>query len=581
MSKNNADIRDELSVVLCGEAGQGIKTIEHFLIHLLKRKGYCVFATKEYMSRIRGGSNSTEIRIGQHPVASYTSRIDLLIPLHDKAITHLKNRIGPDTLVAGAPEILDPAQEQALLQEDQCAAVSFADIAREAGSKLYANSAAAGLVLGILGIATEDIESFLKEQFAGKADKIQQGNINAAKEGYKAGRKLVEEQRLSFRISPEPVHAEDLLLNGAEAVGLGAVAGGCNFIGSYPMSPSTGVLVFLANHAHEFGIAVEQVEDEIAAINMGLGAWFAGARAMVTTSGGGFALMCEGVSLAGIIESPMVIHVAQRPGPATGLPTRTEQGDLEMATYAGHGEFARIVLAPGSIEQAFALTQKAFEMADALQVPVVLLTDQFLMDSYCTVKALELPDQPPEHHIIETDEQYQRFALTENGLSPRGIPGYGRGLVSLDSDEHDEAGHITEDLVLRNRMVEKRLKRFELIAASSIAPDWIGPEDAPNLVVAWGSTLHTVGEAIQRLGRNDIALLHFQQVYPLPPGSADLLKRARKRVVVENNATGQFGKLLKLHTDIQTDRCLLKYNGMPFAVEEVEQALQNEFSKED
>jgi 2-oxoglutarate ferredoxin oxidoreductase subunit alpha len=355
---------------------------------------------------------------------------------------------------------------------------------------------------------------------------------------------------------------------------MGAIAGGCNFIAAYPMSPSTGVLVFLAKHASQFGLIAEQAEDEIAAINMALGAWYAGARAMVSTSGGGFALMTEGVSLAGMLESPIVIHLAQRPGPATGLPTRTEQGDLELALYAGHGEFPRIILAPGRIEDAFFLTQKAFNLADKYQVPVFVLTDQYFMDSYYNMPSLDLSHARIEKHVVKTTKEYRRYELTANGISPRGIPGFGEGLVSVDSDEHDTEGHITEDLDLRTKMVDKRLTKAEVMASDAIPPELVGPKDYKTVIVGWGSTHNVINEAMQNLGRDDVAFLHFKQVYPLPKETPDFLSKAERTVIIENNATCQFGKLIKLNTGIDIENRILKYNGLSFSVKEVTEKLK-------
>ncbi|MBN2269433.1 MAG: hypothetical protein JXN61_02400, partial [Sedimentisphaerales bacterium] len=326
--------------------------------------------------------------------------------------------------------------------------------------------------------------------------------------------------------------------------------------------------------AADFGIVVEQAEDEIAAINMALGAWYAGARAMVTTSGGGFALMAEGLSLAGMIESPLVAHLAQRPGPATGLPTRTEQGDLELAIYAGHGEFPRAVFAPGTFEEAFHLTQNAFTLADRHQSPVIILTDQYLMDSYYNVPAFNLSGLGVESHIVKTETGYKRYELTDNGVSPRGVPGYGDGLVVVDSDEHDECGHITEDLLLRVKMVEKRLKKLDAMTDEAVRPTLTGPEDYKNLVVCWGSTRNIVSEALAELHRGDTSLLHFSQVHPLHPSTGDLLGRADKLILIEGNATGQFGKLIKLATGIDIESRMLKYNGLSFTVEEIVEDLR-------
>ena len=336
------------------------------------------------------------------------------------------------------------------------------------------------------------------------------------------------------------------------------------------MSPSTGVLTLLAQHGDEFGIVVEQAEDEIAAINMALGASYAGARALVTTSGGGFALMEEGVSLAGVQEMPVVIHLGQRPGPATGLPTRTEQGDLELALYAGHGEFPRALLAPGTIQEAFALSQKAFDLAAKYQTPVWLLTDQYLLESAYNVPFGELALAPVEKHLISAEKGYQRYAITPSGISPRAVPGWGQETIPADSHEHREDGHITEDETMRTAMVDKRLRKLAGMAAEALAPRLLGEQDDyRTLVIGWGSTYHVIQEALAEIGRKDVAFLHFSQVYPLSAETTGYLKRAERLVLVENNATGQFGKLLKLQTGIEIPHRILKYSGAPFAVEEL------------
>jgi 2-oxoglutarate ferredoxin oxidoreductase subunit alpha len=340
------------------------------------------------------------------------------------------------------------------------------------------------------------------------------------------------------------------------------------------MSPSTGVLVFLAQHAKEFDILAEQAEDEIAAINMALGAWYAGGRGLVTTSGGGFALMVEGISLAGIMESPVVVHLAQRPGPATGLPTRTEQGDLNLVLYAGHGEFPRIILAPGDIHQAFHLTRRAFDLADRFQVPVFVLTDQYTVDSYYNVPPIDMSYGPVENHVVPTSADYVRYAVTEDGISPRGIPGHGEGLVKADSDEHYEDGTITEEEAVRNAQNEKRLRKAEVIKEATIAPRYEGPDEPALMVLGWGSTYHAIREAIAELGRDDVAHMHLGQVYPLPPEVEYRILSADRTLLVEGNATSQLGRLIRSETGYDIEDKLLKYSGMQFSVEEIEAHLR-------
>ncbi len=557
---------NDFTVVLCGEAGQGVQSVEHILTRVLKEAGYSVFATKEYMSRVRGGSNSITLRIAAKPVRAPLDRMDICLPLDRKALEHLAWRMSPETLVLG--------ERAELGQDERIIDVPYSSLAKEIGGAIFANTIAAGVILGLFQVDNTFIESYLRSRFSSKGDAIIQGNLKAVAKGREIVQRNAALQGLCSNciadIKPQSAIRKHVLLNGADAIGLGAIAGGCNFVSSYPMTPSTGVLTFLAEHGPEFGIVIEQAEDEIAAINMVLGAWYAGGRGLVTTSGGGFALMEEGVSLAGMIESPVVIHLAQRPGPATGLPTRTEQADLNMALYSGHGEFPRVILAPGNIEQAYDLAQRAFEMADRFQVPVFLLSDQYLVDSYYAVPGLPVPSSLMRH-VIQTNQDYKRYRLQGSPVSPRGIPGWGQGLVCVDSDEHDEEGHITEDLGLRKRMVEKRLGKGDLLTTEALAPDLLGPDNFETLVVCWGSTRETVLEACS--GLEKIAVLHFQQVYPLHPDTAKILKKAKRLIDVENNATAQFAGIVQLQTGIEIRERIVKYDGLAFSVDGVSKEL--------
>ncbi len=563
----------DLSIVLCGGAGQGIQTVEQLLTRMLKRSGYYVFATKEYMSRVRGGSNSTQIRVSSQPVQAPVSRIDFLIPLDNEAIPHVAERLDKNTVIIG--------DRKRIKTDREIVHVSFLEMAKEIGNAIYANTLAVGLLFGLMEGDLEEGKEYLKDYFRkkGKEDVIQD-NILALEKGYQEADRLIGEKFIDgnhfLHLKKSGDVRDDLLMNGAEAVGLGAVAGGCNFISSYPMSPSTGVLVFLSQYGPEFGVISEQAEDEIAAINMALGAWYAGARAMVTTSGGGLALMTEGISLAGMIESPVVIHLAQRPGPATGLPTRTEQGDLQLALHAGHGEFPRIILAPGRIDEAYLLTRKAFYWADKYQIPVFILTDQYTMDTYYNLKAFKIPKGKIERFILKTNPGYQRYDLnTDDGVSPRGIPDFGEGLVRVDSDEHDENGLITEEMVIREKMMDKRNTKWNLIKKEAIVPTLTGADDYRFLCIGWGSTYAIIQEALSRVDHPDIAHLHFNQVYPVAEASIDFLRRAKKIISIENNYSGQFSQLLEMSTGITVDTRILKYNGLPFFADELAEEIKD------
>ena len=562
---------NEVSIVLCGEAGQGIATVEQLVTGILKLSGYHVYSTSEFMSRIRGGTNSTLIRISdEQPRSAFVDRIDILIPLSSEAVKHLEHRISPETIIIGEEKNI---AEEFCPNKANIIKVGFTQIANEIGGKIYTNIVSTGIFLALFDVEENISRSYLTKRFSSKGDTILQNNITACQRGSEIGAQLLKDGKLKIDLKKEESVKNYLTLNGSQAIAMGSMAAGLNFISSYPMSPSTGVLVFLSQKAEDFGIIIDQAEDEIAAVNKGIGAWYAGARAMITTSGGGFALMTEGLSLSGILETPMVFHIAQRPGPGTGLPTRTGQEDLQFVLNSGHGEFARAIFAPGNAEEGFFLTQHAFNIADKYQIPVFILTDQFFVDSHYSIPDLDLSNMKNEKQIVKTDANYKRYLLTENGISPRGIPGYGSGLVNADSDEHDEEGHITEDVhYLRPKMVEKRLyKKLELLKEDTVEPELIGSEDYSILLVGWGSTYGAIKEAVELSNREDVAFLHFKQVFPLSDDTAEYLKKAKKVIVVENNATAQFGKVLTLELGMKPDGQFLKYNGMPFSVEEVKE----------
>lgn len=293
--------------------------------------------------------------------------------------------------------------------------------------------------------------------------------------------------------------------------------------------------------------------------------------------------MCEGLSLAGMTESPVVVYLAQRPGPATGLPTRTAQGDLELALYSGHGEFPRIIYAPGKIEDAFYVSQLAFNMADKYQIPVFILSNEYFADTYYNIPDSELKRTKMEKHIVETEKNYKRYKLTENGISPRGIPKYGNGVVSITGNEHNELGDITEDKELSALMQEKRNKKLELMKKEALKPELIkygnttDPEENENydyLVVGWGPTYYAIEGALKKLDRDDLAFLYFNQVYPISEDSIDYLKKAKKIICIEENYNAQFARLLRREFGIEADDKILKYNGRPFSVEELVEKLK-------
>jgi 2-oxoglutarate ferredoxin oxidoreductase subunit alpha len=424
----------------------------------------------------------------------------------------------------------------------------------------------AGLILSVIGCPSEKLSSI--RDISSNLDHLAAGFEFARLWGL-AGRFPVEARA--------PAHC---MFDGNQALALGALLGGCQFMAGYPMTPATSIMHYLATVALDHPVHFEQAEDEISAVNMALGASYAGLRSLVATSGGGFALMQEGVSLAGMTETPVVVIVAQRPGPATGLPTRTEQGDLNFVLHAGHGEFPRAIYAPGSLHEAMTLARKSFDVADRCQTPVFILTDQYLADSV-QMMTEEIPPEVTRREYASFDASYRRYSLTPSGVSPLACPGTGEALVKVDSDEHDEEGKITEDLGLRSRMVEKRLKKFDLLKEDCVMPTFTGDRSAGVIVISWGSNRMIVEEAVRRLiaGGKSAGALHFSQVYPLTKEMLSPWDLAGKRIIaVENNATGQFAGLLKRELGLEVHHRVLKYSGECFTAKELCQALGKYFT---
>jgi 2-oxoglutarate/2-oxoacid ferredoxin oxidoreductase subunit alpha len=453
--------------------------------------------------------------------------------------------------------------------------VPFLDLAVGAGGdKVMANVVAIGAVLGMLEIGTELLHHVLGETIGRKGEEILRLNEKAAL----AGREFAATNCLRCSFVAAPHASPKITLGMSEAMGIGAICSGCKFYSAYPMTPSTGIMLYLTGKASEYGIVVEQAEDEIAAINMAIGASFAGVRSMTATAGGGFALMVEGLSLAAMTETPIVIALGQRPAPATGFPTRTEQADLLFSLYAGHGEFPRVVFAPGSPEQAIALTNKAFDLSQKYQIPAFILFDQYLADSLWTYGDINLDGLVYKDYRLRGEEfgsqaHYKRHAFTDTGVSPFGVPGDAPHVVVTDSDEHDEEGHIVEDAETRMRMVDKRLfKKLPLLRKEMNPPSLYGSEDAEVIVVGWGSTYGIIREAVDVLARDrNIAMLHFSEVFPFPENRDFLepLRKARLTICVEQNGTSQFARLMKAETGYEFDAKINRYDGRPFLVEEL------------
>jgi 2-oxoglutarate ferredoxin oxidoreductase subunit alpha len=548
-----------MNILIGGEAGQGLVTVGHLLARSLVRSGYSILVTQTYQSRIRGGHNSFAIRVGMDEVIAPKESVDLLVALDAETVALHHGDLSRDGVI-----VLDGALE---FDGESLLKVPFKELAQDT----FLNIAALGVVGSILGLEEGLMATALDDFFGRKKRQVLEENrrVLAASMGWAA-----TQERPGHKLPKVSDPIRCLMMSGNEAIALGSLSAGLRFCSFYPMTPATSILLNLAAQGRRMGVLVEQAEDEIAAINMAIGASFAGAPSMVATSGGGFALMVEGVSLAAMTETPLVIVVAQRPGPATGLPTRTEQADLEFVLHAGHGEFPRAIFAPGTVEECFHLTRKAFELAERYQGPMFVLTDQFLADSYRTVPPFDLEDLAPVNVGTSplASSPYKRFAISETGISPRLLPGLSEHLVVSDSDEHTEDGHITEDLSVRMQMVEKRLKKGEGVRAQVIPPEMDGEEGPDLLMVSWGSNKGAVQEAALRIrsGGQRVATLHFSQVWPLVPGQfMNLLESAEKVVSIEGNAFGQLARLIRRETGFHIKKQVLRYDGLPITPEAV------------
>lgn len=557
----------EVNILIGGAAGQGMDTIMNLLGKALVREGHEIIYTKDYMSRVRGGHNFSRLRIGPETPWTTVETVDILVALNEETYAIHHENLAPSGRI-----IYDPGQFDLPASEDRAIPVKLRDLAREAGGAIMANTVAVGALLVLLGLATDKVEQLLDETFSGK-EGVPEQNRTALKAGY---REAASHCSACFPLPRKENKLRRLFIDGNQLLGMSALASGCRFLSAYPMTPATGIMNYLAAKSKDNPVVVEQAEDEIAAINMALGASYAGVRALTCTSGGGFSLMVEGLSLAGMTETPLVIIVAMRPGPATGLPTRTEQGDLQFVIHAGHGEFPRAVLSATSHEDAFYRLNKAFELADQFQTPVIFLSDQHFADTHRALEPFDFNRLSYNRFLAGEDEiekPYRRYRFTSSGLSPRIIPGLIPGeTVLVDSDEHDQKGNIIEDAETRRRMIEKRGNKMKLLAEEMDEPDLYGDPNPDLLLLGWGSTYGVLRETIDALadlGRK-VALLHFTDLWPLPQKRLNELIPAAEHVFsVENNSTGQLAALIHRETGHLVDKLILKYDGRPFLPREI------------
>lgn len=566
-----------------GEAGFGIRTTGEVLARAFARGGLHLAMNTEVPSLIRGGHNTFQISAAPWEIHSYWDGLDVLIALNEESVDEHLHELVPGGSIIYDSNSIPKFANRWQRHDVNWFPIPLTQIAKDkAGKDIARNAVSLGCAVQRLGFDFDVLSKAISDSFGGKRLDLAQSNVLAAESGF-------EYMRITFSgTSPATLRVQRgvsrLLLTGNDAIALGAIQAGCKFLAAYPMTPASPILHFMAAIAEQYGIAVRQVEDEIAAITMAIGASFAGVRAMASTSGGGFSLMVEGLGLAAMTETPVVVCEVQRPGPSTGLPTRTEQGDLLFILSCSQGEFVRVVLAPGDIEECFTETFRAFNLAERYQVPAIVISDKFLSEGHHTIDAfptdglkidrgrfLEPSSVPP------AGGGFKRFEITETGVSPRTIPGTPGTIHHNPTDEHDEEGVINEDPDNRSRMVEKRLRKTKFILEEMPPPKRYGPADAEALLVGWGSTK---GPALDALGLlaargHRVAYLHNVSLWPFPAAQVEAaLANAPLTIGVENNATGQLARLIRMETGRKLDRMVLKYSGRAFTSNELAERVQ-------
>jgi 2-oxoglutarate ferredoxin oxidoreductase subunit alpha len=581
----------DFAIGIGGEAGQGIATPGDILARIFARRGLHLNAYNAYQSLIRGGHTFLTIRASERPVGNMGDKLDVLVPLNqDTMDRHLKLlRDGACVIYDG--DKLKPGEHAKGVQvcpmpmKQLCGA-----------NKLGANTVAVAATLQMLGIEFEPLEKVLSHQFRKKGEAVIKENVNMAKAGY-------DYAATNFRAFPfkAPRGQKPLgVVTGNQALALGGAAAGVKFYAAYPMSPSTGVLMWMAQHARQLGIMVRQVEDEIGVINMVIGAAHAGARAMCATSGGGFALMTEGIGMAGMIETPVVCINVQRGGPATGIPTKTEQGDLWQVLGAAPGDFQRIIVAPTSQVDAFKLIPDLFNLVDKYQCPGLVLSDLLISEGTSSVDPADLnfkvkidrgqlilPNgngQAANPGSGYNDNAYLRFKNTESGISPRAVPGVPGHIYIAATDEHDEDGTLISDEFTnpakRRMMVEKRARKFDHILKDIPAPKLFGPENAQVTLVGWGSTESVIRETVEKLAGDEGIVANHLHIKWIVPFHADditrILAKSKKIIIVENNYSGQFARYLRSETGIKAHGHIRKYDGEPFMPHHIVEAVKRQ-----
>jgi 2-oxoglutarate ferredoxin oxidoreductase subunit alpha len=578
------------AVAIGGAAGQGVATPGVIYARIFARRGLHLYAYNAYQSIIRGGHTFLTIRTGPERVTNQGDRIDLMIPLNQDTMDRHLGLLGEGAAVIYNSDSIKPGQPAPGVR---LCPLPVSQLQHNARAKVEQNTLAVAASLSMLGVAFQPLEEMLIQQFKKKGDAVIQENTESARAAYQYATE-------HFEPFPNPLPMTEnrkAVLTGNMALAMGGAAAGVKFYCAYPMSPSTGVLHWMASHARKAGIMVRQVEDEIGVINMAIGAAQTGCRAMCATSGGGFALMTEGLGMAAMIETPVVVIDVQRAGPSTGVPTKTEQGDLWQMLGAGHGDYPRAIATPTDIVDCFKIIPEMFNLADKFQCPGIVLGDLLLSEGHASADPEELDfNVPVDRGELITSANgngsngngangYKRYLFTESGISPRAIPGVKGHAHTVATDEHMEDGVLISDEftnpIKRRQMMEKRQRKIAGIEAAVPPPELVGPRDAEVTLIGWGSTKGVIEEAIELLGDEGVTANHLQIRWMVPlHGDAilDRLRGARHTIIVENNHSGQFARYLRSETSFVADGHIRKYDGEPFLPHHIVEAVKDQLA---
>jgi 2-oxoglutarate/2-oxoacid ferredoxin oxidoreductase subunit alpha len=564
-----------LSWKLGGEAGYGILSSGLVFSKIFAKKGYFVIDNDEYPSMIKGGHCTYTSRISSSEIFSINKNINVLVALNKETVDLHQNEVTYGGYIIYDDGIMGINEFRKARRDINYIALPFYRMVSELKAPaVMISSICLGASVALLNYDLEILKNVIKESFIQKGSEIANLNVKLSELGYKYIKEKLKLNAYELEIVKP---SGKILLTGNDAVFLGAVRAGCKFYAAYPATPSSSILHSFASIENDYNIVTKNAEDDIAVINMALGASFAGVRAMASTSGNGFSLMGEGIGSAAMTETPIVIVLCQRPAPATGMPTWTEQGDLLSAANASHGEFLRVILAPGDPEECFYLTGRAFNLADKYQIPVILMLDKYLSESHFSYDKFDFKNITVDRGKLLTeskdiDDGYARYIDTDDGVSPRAIPGIEGGIFIANSDEHDIYGYSDDSAHNRKTMVDKRFRKMEKLIEEIPPPRIYGPADAEMTIWSWGSCKGPILEAMSLLNQKEkkVNFIHFTYLYPFDEEVVSgIMGRTNKNIIVENNKTSQLAKIITMSTGYKIKNKILKYSGRQFLPEEI------------